>query len=75
MYSWVIHVHSNLILCDPTDCGLQVLLLMGLPRQAYWSRLPFPPPEDLPSLGTEPASPALQMDSLLPSRQGSLNIL
>ena len=36
-------------------------------RQEYWSGLPFPPPGDLPNLGTEPkspASPALQVDSL-----------
>ena len=34
-------------------------LPMGLSRQEYWSGLPFPPPEDLPDPGTEPASPAL----------------
>ena len=32
-------------------------------RQKYWSGLPFPPPGDLPDPGTEPASPALQVDS------------
>ena len=39
----------------------------GIFRQEYWSRLPFPPPGDLPNLGTEPkspTSPALQVDSL-----------
>ena len=25
----------------------------------YWSRLPFPPPQDLPDPGTEPTPPAL----------------
>ena len=30
---------------------------MGFFSQEYWSRLPFPPPEDLPDLGIEPASP------------------
>ena len=37
-------------------------LSMGLPRQEYWSGLPFPPPGDLPDPGTELralASPAL----------------
>ena len=29
---------------------------MGFPRQEYWSGLPFPPSEDLPHPGTEPAS-------------------
>ena len=38
---------------------------MGLFRQGYWSGLQFPSPEDLPSLGIEPGSPALQADSLM----------
>ena len=29
---------------------------MGFPKQEYWSGLPFPPSEDLPHPGTEPAS-------------------
>ena len=32
---------------------------MGFPRQAYWSGLPFPSPEDLPDPGMELTSPAL----------------
>ena len=32
---------------------------MGLPRQEYWSGLPFPSPGDLPDAGTKPTSPAL----------------
>ena len=47
-------------------------LSMGFPRQEYWSELPFPSPGDLPDPGMEPASPALQADSLLLSHQGSL---
>ena len=39
--------------------ALQAPLSMGFPRQEYWSRLPLPPPGDLPRLGIEPASPAL----------------
>ena len=31
---------------------------MGFPRQEYWSRLPFPPPNDLPNPGVKPVSPA-----------------
>ena len=38
---------------------------MGFSRQEYWSGLPFPSPEDLPDLGTEPVSSAFQADSLL----------
>jgi len=30
---------------------------MGLSRQEYWIRLPFPSPGDLPNPGIEPASP------------------
>ena len=29
---------------------------MGFSRQAFWSRLPFPPPGDLPAPGVKPAS-------------------
>ena len=41
---------------------------MGVPRQEYWSGLPFPPPGDLPDPGIETValatSPALEVDSL-----------
>ena len=37
---------------------------MGVPRQEYWSVLPFPSQWDLPSPGINPKSPALQADSL-----------
>ena len=37
---------------------------MGFSRQEYWSELPFSPPGDLPDTGIEPASTALQTDSL-----------
>ena len=33
-------------------------------RQEYWSGLPFPPPEDLPTPGIELRSLAMQADSL-----------
>ena len=41
---------------------LQAPMSMGFSRQESWSRLPFPPPGDPPSLGIEPMfvmSPAL----------------
>jgi len=47
---------------------------MGFSQQEYWSGLPFPPSGDLPDSGIKPASiasPALQVDSLLLSHQGS----
>ena len=37
----------------------QAPLSMGLPRQEYWSGLPFPSAEDLPDPGIESASVAL----------------
>ena len=43
---------------------LRTPLSMGFSRQEYWSRLPFPPPGDLPDPGAEFESPALQVDSL-----------
>ena len=39
-------------------------LSMGFSRQEYWSGLPFPSPGDLPDLGIEAWSPALQEESL-----------
>ena len=50
-------------------------LSIGFSRQEYWSGLPYPPPGDLPDSGIEPvcpAAPALQVDSLPLSHQGSL---
>ena len=52
----------------------QVPLFVKFPRQEYWSGLPFPPTGDLPNPGNEsvsPASPALQVSSLLLNHQGS----
>ena len=43
---------------------------MEFSRQEYWSRLPFPPPRDLPGPGIEPGSPALQADPLLSETAG-----
>ena len=54
---------SCMPLCNPKDSP--VPLSMGLPRQEYWSGLPFPSPGDLPNPGIKPRSPALQADSLL----------
>ena len=46
-------------LWTPWTVAYQAPLFTGFPSQEYWSELPFPPPEDLPDPGTEPASPAL----------------
>ena len=49
----------------------QAPLSMGFSRQEYPSGLPCPPPGDLLDPGIGLASPALQVDSLPPSHQGS----
>ena len=49
-------------------------LSMGLSSHENWSRLPCPPPEDLPSARTAPKSPVapeLQADSLPLNHQGN----
>ena len=52
-------------LVTPWTVACQASLFMGFPRQEYWSGLPFSFPGDLPNLGIEPRSLALQADSLL----------
>ena len=42
----------------PWTAAPQAPLSMGVPRQGYWSGLPFPPPGDLPDAGVKPRSPA-----------------
>ena len=50
--------------CDPMDCSSPGFSVHGIPRQEYWSGLPFSPPGDLLNPGIEPRSFALQADSL-----------
>ena len=47
----------------PWIAAHQAPLLVGLPRPQYQNGLPFPSPGDLPHLGMEPRSSALQVDS------------
>ena len=56
------------LFATPRTVGHQASLSMEFSRQEYWSGLPFPSPEDLPSPGIEPWSPA---DSLPFELQGS----
>ena len=49
----VISVVSNSF-ATPWTVVCQAPLSMGFSRQEYWSRLPFPPPEDLPDPEIEP---------------------
>ena len=61
--------------CDPMTVSCLAPLSMGFSRQEYWNGLPCPPPGDLPDPGMEatgfPVVPALQVDSLQLSHQGS----
>ena len=59
-------VQSCLTLYEPLDCGPQVPLSMGFAL--------FPPPGNFPDPGMEPTSPALQVDSLSLSYQGSPDV-
>ena len=55
----------------PWTVARQAPLSMGFSRQEYWSGLPCPPPGDLPHLGIEPRSPALQADCSLSGPPGN----
>ena len=58
----------------PWTVAHQVPPSMGFSRQKYWSGLSFPSPGDLPDLGIEPGSLALQTDSLLSEPPGKLPV-
>ena len=62
---------SCLTLLQPHGAS-QAHLSMGFPREEYWSVLLFPFSGDLLHPGIEPASPALQAESLPLSPLGSL---
>ena len=53
-----------LTLCDPMDCNLPGSSVQEILQARILERVAMPPPGDLPNLGIEPRSPALQTDSL-----------
>ena len=58
----VLDTQPCLTLCEPmVTC--QASLSIGFSSQEYWSGLPCPSLGDLPNLGIEFGSPALQADS------------
>ena len=66
----MLSVPYMLLLCHvqltPWTVAHQVFCPWDLPRQEYWSELPFLPPGDLPHPGmalASPVSPASQVDS------------
>ena len=60
-----------LTLCDPMDCSPPESSVHGILQARILEWVAFPPPGGLPNPGIEPASPALQVDSLPLSHQGS----
>ena len=50
------HFSRVWLFVTPWTATCQASLSMGFSRQEYWSGLPYPPPEDLPDPGNEPAS-------------------
>ena len=61
-----------LLFVTPWTVAYQAPPSMGFSRQECWSGLPFPSPGDLPDLGIEPGSPALQADALTSKPPGKL---
>ena len=53
------------LFATPRTVARQAPLSMGFSREEYWSGLPCPPPEGLPSPGIKLKSLALQVNSLL----------
>ena len=57
---WGVCVLSQIwFFATPWTIAPQAPLSMPFSRQEYWNGLPFLPPEDLPSPGIQPESPAL----------------
>ena len=65
-WKWSRSVVSDSV--TPWIAAYQAPPSMGISRQEYWSRLPFPSPGDLPDPGIKPRdrtrSPALEADTL-----------
>ena len=56
------HFAQSWLFATPWTVACQAPLSTGFPRQEYWGGLPFSSPGELPDPGTEPESPALQVD-------------
>ena len=74
-----IHVKVKLLsrvrlFVTPWTAAHQTPPSMGFSKQEYWSRLPFPSPEDLPDTGIKPRSPTLQADALTSEPPGKPSI-
>ena len=71
MYFFVC-VRSLQTFCNPMDCSLQGSSVHGILQARILEWVVIPSPGDLPSLGIEPGSPALQTDSLPAELLGKL---
>ena len=60
----VLAAQSCPTLCNPMDYSPPGSSVHGILQGRILEALPFPSPGDLPDLGTEPSSSALQTDSL-----------
>ena len=69
----LIRISCVQLFVTPWTAAHQAPQSMGFSRQEYWSGLPFPSSGDLPDLGIEPGSPALQADALPSQLLGKLN--
>ena len=71
LYLFVIYSLSHVqLFATRRTVAHQAPLSMGFSKQEYWSGSPLPSPGDLPYLGIEPRSPALQADALPSELQG-----
>ena len=68
------HFNRVQLFATPWTVALQAPLSMESSRQEHWSGLPFLSPGYLSDTGIKPMSPALQVDSLLLSHQGSQRV-
>ena len=62
------------LFATPWTVACQAPLSLGFSWQEYWNGLPLPPPRDLPDSSIKPrspVSPALRVDSLPLSHQGT----
>ena len=62
---------SCLTLCNPVDYSPPASSVHGIPRQEYWSGLPFPPPRIFPTHGLNPGLLHFRRIPYCPSQQGS----
>ena len=76
-FIWIDLVSLGHFLCvrlfaTPWTAARHAPLCMGFSRQQYWSGVPFPPPGDLPTQGSDPGLPHCRQILYCLNHQGSL---